>query len=96
MFKRTISVRLPADIQGQLAILASDLSGSNLPAPTATYLEEQVELALTQFARHSKTGGVKHYNADRVFEGEGFRVIVKIRSRPPGLLEKLKKAIGLG
>ena len=61
-----------------------------------TYLEEQVESALTQFERHYRSGGVKNYNANRVFEGIDYKVIVRIRDRPTGLLDKLKKALGLG
>ena len=96
MFKRTISVGSPEEIQQQLAEFVSDLGRSNLPAPSAAYLREQVELTLGQFGRHFEPSGIKNYNADRVFEGEGFKVIVKIRGRAPGVLDKLKKVLGVG
>ena len=96
MFKRTISVRSPREVQQQLALLEWNLDCSNLPASTTAYLKEQVGLTLDQFGQHYRSSGITSYNADRVFEGDGFRIVVKIRGRPPGLLGRIKKAIGLG
>ena len=96
MFRRTIAVGSPREVQPQLAKFVAELRSSNLPTLTATYLEEQVDSTLAQFQRHYKSSGVTEYNANRVFDGDGFKVIVKIRGRRSGLLAKVKKAIGYG
>lgn len=96
MFRRTISVRSPREASEQLAKFAADIRASDLPAPTVVYLEEQVTSTLSLFVRHHKAGDVTKYNANRVFDGDGFKVIVNAGSPPTGLFGMARKLLGLG
>jgi hypothetical protein len=94
MFKRTLAARSPDELQTQLTPVLRSLDSSLLPAATVVFVREQLESTLDQFRRHCALNRLQSYNADRVFEGDGFKVVVKIRGRSPGLLDKLKRMVG--
>lgn len=96
MFRRTVAATSPEELQSRLAPVLRSLDRSHLPMETVALVREQLESTMDQFRRHSVSSRVQRYNADRVFEGDGFKVVVKIRGgRSPGLLGKFQRMVGL-
>lgn len=94
MFKRTLAAKDPDELRAKMIPVLRSLGSSDLPAATAMFVQKQLESTLDQFRRHCASRNLQSYNADRVFEGDGFKVVVKIRGRSPGLLDKIKKMVG--
>ena len=94
MFKRSLTARDPDELQAKMIPVLRSLGSSRLPAVTVVFVREQLESTLDQFRRHCASRHLQSYNANRVFEGDGFKVVVKIRGRSPGLPDKLKRMVG--
>ncbi|CCG39868.1 hypothetical protein [Magnetospirillum molischianum] len=89
MFKRDIILRQPQDAPRELARFRSLLTHSGLPDVTAALLAEQVESTLLQFQFQMSVPHVKKIVADRVLEGDGYRVTIEIRLGSESLLAKV-------
>lgn len=89
MFKREIILRQPQDAIRELARFRAALARSGLPEVTAALLAEQVESTLQQFQSQMSIPHVKKIVADRVMEGDGYRVTIEIRLGRESLLAKV-------
>lgn len=59
-------------------IFEAEVNSSSLEPEAAMFLKEQVETALLQFGRQLSSPPVHRVNADRLFEGDGYRVSIKV------------------
>jgi len=96
MFKRNIVLRAGGDPRHELTAFESALRDANLPPPTQQFLQEQVETTLLQFERQLTTGPIHKVVADRLFEGDGYRVTVRVRSGKESAIDKIKGLLGIG
>lgn len=89
MFRRDIILRQPQDAVRELARFRAGLARSGLPEVTAALVAEQVESTLLQFQSQMSIPHVKKIVADRVLEGDGYRVTIEIRLGRESLLAKV-------
>jgi len=79
MFRRNIILRSCVDIRAELNMLGTEIRNSDLQPQTKKLLHEQVETTLLQFEQQITSGPVQKVFANRVFEGDGFQVTVRVR-----------------
>jgi|GEM_PF-4478349 len=96
MFKKTVIVSHSKDIEPTISELETEIDQSNLAPYSANFLKEQIETTLLQFRRQLDTEEVRRIKADRLFEGDGYKVILRLRSGQLSPIDKIKKFIGIG
>lgn len=95
MFKRSIVLRSSNDAREALGSLDAELRNTGLPPETEHFLREQLATTLDQFERQLSPELVRTIKADRVFEGDGYKVTVRVRHNVSGIVERLKSFLGL-
>lgn len=96
MFKESIKIRTAIDAQRELNLFETRIKASGLPQQTLKFLSEQVETTLLQFERQLSSGPTHNVTADRLFEGDGYKVIIHVRSlQAGGIWNAFKKLLGL-
>jgi hypothetical protein len=93
MFRRDIRLRQPNDAVIELAQIRSALDRSHLPEPTRSLLYEQIESTLSQFREQMSSPHVQKILADRVLEGDGYRVTIEVRQGQKSLLAKVLRLL---
>jgi len=89
MFRRDIVLRRPQDAAREVVRFRAALGRSGLPQVTVALLGEQVESTLAQFQEQMQLPHLKKIVADRLMEGDGYRVSIEIRLGREGLIAKL-------
>jgi hypothetical protein len=93
MFRRDIRLRQPQDAVVELARTRAALARSALPEPTRSLLGEQIESTLGQFREQMSSPHVQKILADRVLEGDGYRVTIEVRQGQKSLLSFLLRLL---
>ena len=96
MFKRNIAISSHDEARRALNVFTTELAQSDVPPHTAKFLTEQIESTLIQFERQLGTGPIHRVDADRLFEGDGYKVTIRVRSGGSGSLDKLRRLLGIG
>lgn len=96
MFKRSIVLGSGDDARRILDVFDTEVQTAGLPPQTEQFLREQIETTLLQFERQLTSGSVQKIVADRVFEGDGYRVTVRVRHGTESVVDKLKNLFGMG
>jgi len=96
MFKQSIVLRSGEEVRSELDAFAVALKDAHLPAPTERFLQEQIETTLLQFERQLTTPPIHKVVADRLFEGDGYRVTVRVRCGNEGVIDKIRSFLGIG
>jgi hypothetical protein len=94
MFNRMIVMRSREEAQRALSAFATALKYTKLSPVTQQLLQEQVESTIRQFERQLMISSTHKITADRLFEGDGYRVNVRVRSGSANLFDKLKRFLG--
>lgn len=70
------------------------IESSGLPDATKAFLTDQLETNLVIFERQLslKSGSMK---ADKLFEGDGYRISVRVNQGGGGLIASLRQKLGL-
>lgn len=89
MFRRNITIREPEDAVTELERFQIDLGRSGLPETTSVFLWEQVKMALQQFKDQMALRHMQMITADRIFEGDNYRVSIIVRQGQESLLSKI-------
>jgi hypothetical protein len=96
MLRLSITIRKADEARMSIEKLRAELEKSDIPTETKSFLTnaagETLELWRTQLTRPN----TKFLKADRVFEGNGYRVVLKARSKPAGIVGLLKRSLGIG
>ena len=96
MFKKTIKISAAEEAQRELNLFFGDLSKARIEEPARSLLKEQVSDALLQFERQLKIERVQAYSAQRMFEGDGYKVSIFVDTKPSvGLLERILRFLRL-
>jgi hypothetical protein len=93
MFRRDIVLRRPQDAAREVVRFRAALGAAGLPRVTAALLEEQVESALLQFQEQMQIPHVQKMVADRLLEGDGYRVSIEVRLGRDGVFAKLLRLL---
>ncbi|MFD2235026.1 hypothetical protein [Phaeospirillum tilakii] len=93
MFRRDIVLRRPQDAAREVVRFRAALGAAGLPQVTAALLEEQVESALLQFQEQMQIPHVQKMVADRLLEGDGYRVSIEVRLGRDGVFAKLLRLL---
>jgi len=89
MFRCKITLRRPEDTANEMKRFQSSLSRSGLPTAASEALWSQVMTALQQFEDQMTLRYMKALSADRVFEGDDYRVVISVRQGPIGVISKI-------
>ena len=95
--KADVTIRSTADVASARENLARKIDREELQPLAEQLLREQIDTTLVQFDRQlaDETGQVKRITADRVFEGDGYRVALRLRLGPASPWARLKNLFGL-
>ena len=93
MFRRDIRLRSSQDAVRELARTREALDRATLPEVTRALLWEQLESTLTQFQAQLAGPHTQSLIADRVMEGDGYRVTIEVRLYRGGLIAKLMRLL---
>jgi len=76
--------------------LRASLEKSDIPSASKSFLVdaagETLELWRTQLSRPD----TKLLKAERTFEGSEYRIVLKVRSKPRGIIGLLRRTLGIG
>jgi len=93
MFRRDIVLRRPQDAAREVVRFRAALGNSGLSQVAAALLGEQVETTLLQFQQQMQIPHLKKIVADRLLEGDGYRVSIEVRLGREGLFSKLLRLL---
>ena len=91
MFKRVIVVRSGEEARRELNAFDFALNEAKLSSVTRQLLQEQIQSTLRQFEQQLTISSTHKLTADRLFEGDGYRVVVRVRSGSDSFLDKIKR-----
>ncbi|WP_223547917.1 hypothetical protein [Pseudomonas sp. A-B-19] len=89
MFRSSITIRDPEDAVTELERFHIALNKSGLSETTSVFLCDQVKMALQQFKDQMALRHMHMITADRVFEGDDYRVSIAVRQGQESLLSKI-------
>jgi hypothetical protein len=96
MFRASLTVRTPDEACASIEELRASLAKSDIPSAFKSFLidasRETLELWREQLARPN----TKALNADKTFEGSGYRIVLKVRSKSVGIIGLLRRTLGIG
>lgn len=93
MFAYDFVINKDSNLQGELSKFSSKLESSGLNQEDSRFLSEQVSLCLAQFQKHIALNSAKSLSMNRVLEGSGYRVTIKMDGRNKSILSKLLDAL---
>jgi hypothetical protein len=95
MFRASLTVRTAEEARLSIERFRASLDKSDIPATSKSFLSdaarETLELWRSQLARPN----TKLLKAERIFEGSGYRIVLKVRSKS-GIVGLLRRAFGTG
>jgi|TARA_B100002003_G_scaffold139487_1_gene129072 hypothetical protein len=95
MFKQSIILHSSDDAKKEIDVFSNLVRNSGLQPHIEQFLDEQVKTTLRQFEKQLTHSPLQKVVADRVFEGDGYKVIVRVRYGSDSIISKLKRVIGL-
>jgi len=95
MYKKKILVQTEHDARRELDVLQTDIGNATLAEQSKILLIDQLETALKQFEKQLSLNTTRELIADRLFEGDGYEVIIRVRTGGDGFMSKLKNMLGL-
>jgi hypothetical protein len=96
MFRKKITISSLEDTRACLSSFKKELITAPLNSETSIFLEEQVATTLLQFGKQLSIDTVHKINTERIFEGDGYKVTLKLVSpRESGVLKFLKRISGI-
>ena len=95
MYKKKILIRTQQDAKHELELLRSDVQSESLEKHVKEQILDQVETTFSQFEKQLSIGSTKKFIADRIFEGEGYQIILRVRSGNVSFLSKMKSVLGI-
>ncbi|MFL1517143.1 hypothetical protein [Pseudomonas prosekii] len=93
MFRSSITIREPEDAVTELKRFQAALNKSGLPETTSVFVWDQVKTALHQFRDQMILRHLQMMTADRVFEGDDYRVSIAVRQGQTSFLSKIMRVI---
>lgn len=96
MFRASLTVRTADEARSAIEKLRASLDKSDVPGTSRSFLidgaRETLDLWRAQMARPS----TKSLKAERIFEGSGYRIVIKVRSSRRSIMGLVRKAFGIG
>lgn len=96
MFRSALTVRTADEARASIGKLRTSLDESDIPGTLKAFLidaaSETLELWRIQLARPN----TKSLKAERVFEGTNYRIVLKVRSKPTGIIGLIQRTLGIG
>lgn len=96
MLKISLTVRTPDDARSSIENLCASLDKSDLPSPSKIFLIDAVRETLEIWEAQLTRPTIKALNAERLFEGLDYRVMLRVRSSPMGIVSRLRKTFRIG
>lgn len=94
MFKLEITLRSADEARAALSGLRTQIDKSGLSAQSSEFLFEQLETTLRNLVQQMSIEHLRNLKVDRVLEGDGYRVSVKVRQSGPGAKSWLGRLFG--
>jgi hypothetical protein len=92
MFKYNLKLDANSNLKNDLSLFCEALGRARIEARDAAFLQEQVIMTIQQFEKQLGLPNTKTYRADRVFQGNGYRVTISVNP-PRGFLAKIIDAL---
>ena len=93
MLKRTIRLTSDSEITKQLEVILSDVNSSKLTEEIKSYLSEQLKDLFLLYSRQQTLKA--SINANRILEGDGYKIVVNVCFGRPTLMARIKQLLGL-
>ena len=78
MFKQRLTISSLDDTRTCLDSFTNQLSRASLAPEINNFLEEQVATTLLEFAQQLSAHNIRQINAERVLEGDGYKITLKL------------------
>lgn len=95
MFRASLTVRTADEASSSIKRLRASLDKSEIPGTSKSFLIDATRETLELWWAQLDGPNTKSIKAERIFEGSGYRIVLKVRSTS-GIIGLLRRALGTG
>ena len=89
MFTYKLALEKNSDFSAELSKFIIHLQSAKINPDDAKFLLEQVEAAVLLFQKHLATNTAKTFSMNRLLEGKGYKITIKIGNTNKGIFAKI-------